>query len=83
MEPDVNTPLLSTDDSVNRRLYVEDGYSSDSSNSADGQSKKRRTRYKRHINKCHFLIISQYPSSFFGYQRLVVLELISLKASEI
>ena len=47
MEPDVNTPLLSTDDSVNRRLYVEDEYSSDSSNSADSHPKKRRARYEK------------------------------------
>lgn len=45
MESDINTPLLSTDDSVNRRLYVEDDYSSDSSNSADSHPKKRRARY--------------------------------------
>lgn len=45
MESDINTPLLSTDDSVNRRLYVEDDYSSDSSNSADSHQKKRRARY--------------------------------------
>lgn len=44
MESDVNTPLLSTDESVNRRLYTEDEYSSDSSNSADGPNKKRRVR---------------------------------------
>lgn len=45
MESDINTPLLSTDDSVNRRLYLEDEYSSDSSNSADSHPKKRRARY--------------------------------------
>lgn len=57
MEPDINTPLLSTDDSVNRRLYVEDEYSSDSSNSADSHSKKRRPRYVI-AQKHHYTIYS-------------------------
>lgn len=57
MEPDVNTPLLPVDESVNRQLYVEDDASSDSGNSADDTFKKRRIRCIKYLlhKTCYML----------------------------
>ncbi|GBN24553.1 Sodium-coupled neutral amino acid transporter 9 [Araneus ventricosus] len=53
MEPDVSTPLLTPDESVNHGLNTEDEVSSDSSNSTDNPHRKRRPRLPFHYPHVH------------------------------
>ncbi|KAG8195441.1 hypothetical protein JTE90_013893 [Oedothorax gibbosus] len=54
MEPNSSTPLLSPEDSLNRRLILEEECSSDSSNSTiDNHFKKRRSRLPFHYPHVH------------------------------